>query len=82
MCFEVITCFSAAQYFDCFEIDDGSTTLAVDMRVDCDGPKYKDAAPVVYAGLLVFTAGIPAMYSGLTFLKRDILSKPEGAGCL
>ncbi|CBN75178.1 polymorphic Outer membrane protein G/I family [Ectocarpus siliculosus] len=66
--------------FACETLEDGKTYLLADYRIECDSSKHKGFE--VYAGFMVllFTAGIPALYSFLLFRDRDVLKGREAAG--
>ncbi|CAM9774589.1 unnamed protein product [Ectocarpus sp. 6 AP-2014] len=66
--------------FACETLEDGKTYLLADYRIECDSSKHKRFE--VYAGFMVllYTAGIPALYSFLLFRDRDVLKGKEAAG--
>lgn len=60
--------------FACEELEDDITYLRADYRVRCDS---KHTRYQVYAGFMIvlYTVGIPALYSGLLFRDRDVLRR-------
>eukprot|EP00752_Nemacystus_decipiens_P002518 g2363.t1 len=63
--------------FACDHLADGNIYLLADYRIKCDSPKHE--AFEVYAGVMMvlYTAGIPALYGYLLFRDRDVLAKNE-----
>ena len=65
--------------FACDKLDDGRNLLRADYRIECDSAKHQGLQ--VYAGFmtLLYAVGIPAVYSGLLFVDREVL-REGGAG--
>ena len=63
--------------FACEGLDDGTTYLRADYRIECDSSKHK--AFQVYAGcmLLLYAIGIPAFYGVLLFRDRAVLTRDQ-----
>lgn len=66
------------QMFACDELDDGKVYLRADYRVECDSPSHR--AFQVYAGLMIllYTVGIPALYTGILVKFRAELKNAVG----
>ena len=65
------------QTFACEGLDDGKIYLRADYRIECDSSKH--AALQIYAGfmILVYPVGIPALYAGLLFKDRNVLTMKD-----
>lgn len=59
--------------FACEDLDDYKNYLRADYRIECDSTRHRGFQ--VYAGfmIVVYTAGIPALYGVLLFRGREIL---------
>ena len=68
----------AFQMFACDKLDTGKRYFRVDYTIDCDSTKHR--ALQIYAGLMIvlYTVGIPAMYSSLLFSNRRVLREEKG----
>ena len=64
--------------FACEELDGDKYYLRSDYRIECDSSKHRGFQ--VYAGVMIilYTVGIPALYSGLLFRDRHVLRIEEG----
>ncbi|CAM9792296.1 unnamed protein product, partial [Ectocarpus sp. 12 AP-2014] len=60
--------------FACETLDDGIEYLRADYRIHCTDTKHE--AFQVYAGFMIFVypLGIPLLYAGLLFQRRDVLA--------
>ncbi|CAM9509603.1 unnamed protein product [Ectocarpus fasciculatus] len=65
--------------FACETLEDGKRYLLADYRIECDSSKHQRFE--VYAGVMVllYTAGIPALYSFLLFRDRNVLKGRDEA---
>lgn len=61
------------QMFACERLDDGRNYLRADYRIDCDSPTHKELQ--AYAGVMIvlYTVGIPALFSYLLFKHSKVL---------
>ncbi|CAN0590820.1 unnamed protein product, partial [Laminaria digitata] len=61
------------QMFACDDLEDGKKYLRADYRVECDSSKH--TVVQIYAGfmILLYTVGIPILYTSLLFRDRAVL---------
>ena len=66
------------QMFACDDLEDGKRYLRADYRVECDSSQH--IAFQVYAGvmILLYTVGIPTLYTSLLFSNRWALKDKDG----
>ena len=66
------------QMFACDDVADGMKYLRADYGVECDSPNHRSFQ--IYAGfmMLLYTVGIPALYTGLLVQNRSVLKDDVG----